>query len=294
MILVNAANGNQGKLITPRLIAAGVEVRGCVRSERSAAVLRMAGVADVTIGDISQPDVIACAMKGVDKVYYICPGIHPREREIGMAWIDAAKAEGVKHFVFSSVLHAVLTDLVQHEIKRDVEEYLISSGLEFTILQPAIYMAPRRIKAAFESGVFKAAWSLDRSQSLVDVDDVAQVASLVLTNSEAHAAATYELVGPGRYSARDMGAVIAKVMGRPVPVEEISVEAYAQFLFGDRNPGEIPHEYRVVQSLRSRYSSDDFIGNSNVLTWLLGRTPTTFEKFVTAQYTAFEESAAAV
>jgi uncharacterized protein YbjT (DUF2867 family) len=291
MILVNAANGNQGKLIVPKVIAAGLDVRGCVRSERSAAELRAAGVADVIVGDISQPDVIARAMKGVEKVYYVCPGIHPREREIGIAWIDAAKREGVKHFVFSSVLHAVLTDLVQHEIKRDVEEYLLSSGLEFTILQPSIYMAPRRIKAAFESEVFKAAWSLDRRQSLVDLGDVAQVAATVLMNSEAHAAATYELVGPGCYTARDMGAVISQVMGRTVAVEEISAEAYAQFLFGDRDPSEMPHEYRVVRSLHSRYSSDDFIGNSNVLTWLLGRAPTSFEQFVAAQYAAFVRSA---
>jgi hypothetical protein len=29
-----------------------------------------------------------------------------------------------------------LLDLVQHEVKRDIEEHLLSSGLEFTILQP--------------------------------------------------------------------------------------------------------------------------------------------------------------
>jgi hypothetical protein len=53
----------------------------------------------------------------------------------------------------------------------------------------------------------------------------------------------------------------------------------------------MPHEYRVVRSLHSRYSSDDFIGNSNVLTWLLGRAPTSFEQFVAAQYAAFVRSA---
>ena len=292
MILVNAANGNQGKLIIPKLIAAGLPVRGCVRSERSAAELRAKGVAEVIVGDITQPDVIARAVAGIEKVYYVCPGIQPLEREIGMAWIDAARTAGVKHFVFSSVLHAVLTDLVQHEIKRDVEECLLSSKLEFTILQPAIYMAPRRVKAAFESGVFRSAWSLDRSQSLVDIADIAEVAAKVLIDSAAHAAATYELVGPGRYTARDMGAIIAQVMGRPVRVEEITAAAYASFLFGDRDLSEMPHEVKVVESLHARYSSDDFIGNSNVLTWLLGRVPTSFEQFVAAQYAAFADGQA--
>ena len=53
------------------------------------------------------------------------------------------------------MLHAITTDLVQHEIKRDIEEHLLSSGLDFTILQPANYMLDHRLKPAFERGVFE-------------------------------------------------------------------------------------------------------------------------------------------
>jgi uncharacterized protein YbjT (DUF2867 family) len=128
LLLVTAAHGNQGKLLIPRLLAAGVALRASVRSDESARTLRAAGVTDIVVGDLSDPDVLAQAMNGVEKVYYIGPALHPREREMGSAAIDAARAAGVQHFVFSSVLHAIITDLVQHEIKRDLEEYLISSG----------------------------------------------------------------------------------------------------------------------------------------------------------------------
>src|SRR3546814_12600887 len=94
-------------------------------------------------------------MLGVDQIYQIGPSAHPREREMGFQMIDAAKKAGVAHFVFSSVLHAITTDLVQHEIKRDIEEHLLSSGLDFTILQPANYMAPWRLPSAFREGVFR-------------------------------------------------------------------------------------------------------------------------------------------
>ncbi len=280
MILVNAANGQQGKLLVPKLIEKGAEVRACVQSERSAAELRAAGVTDVVIGDISDPELIARALHGVAKVYHVCPGILPLEREIGFAWIDAAKREGVAHFVFSSVLHAIISDLVQHEIKRDIEEHLLSSGLEFTILQPTIYMAPRRFRRIFETGVLRAGWSLDRQQSLVDIGDVTDVASAVLLDSERHAGATYELAGTGRYTAHDMGEVIARVLGKPIRVEQIDSDEYLKGLFGDNSTR--PHEASVGRSLTSRYSSHDFIGNPNVLTWLLGRPPTTFEQFVEA------------
>ena len=116
--------------------------------------------------------------------------------------MDAARRRGRSPFRLQlSVLHAILTDLVQHEIKRDIEEYLLSSGLEFTILQPTNFMVPMRLRAAFEHGVFRLTWTLERYQSLVDIGDIAEVAAAVLTEGERHWGATYELASPGRYTA---------------------------------------------------------------------------------------------
>jgi len=285
MILVNAANGQQGRLLVPKLLQANQNVRACVRTEKSAAALRAMGV-DVIVGDLADPAIVAQAIEGITKVYHVCPGIQPLEREIGIAWIDAAASAGVAHFVFSSVLHPVLTDLVQHKIKRDIEEHLISSGLEYTILQPAIYMAPRRFGPAIASGVLRAGWSLDRLQSLVDLNDVTDVAAMVLLDSARHAMATYQLVGQGRYTAHDMGATIARVTGHAMRVEEVDADTYLRGLYGDRDLSQIPHEASVSRSLRARYSSNDFLGNPNVLTWLLEREPTSFEQFIRALHHA--------
>ncbi len=291
MILVNAANGQQGKLLVPKLLAAGAQVRACVRSERSAAELTAAGVADVVVGDLADPALIARAVEGVEAVYHVCPGLHPQERALGMAWIDAARAAGVRHFVFSSVLHAILTDLVQHEIKRDIEEHLLSSDLDFTILQPTIYMAPRRFGKVFETKVLKTGWSLDRQQSLVDLGDVTDVAAAVLTDRERHAGATYELVGPGRMTARDMGEIIGRVIGEPIRVERVDADTYIRNLFGVADLSTLPHEASVGRSLDLRYSSNDFVGNPNVLTWLLGRAPTSFEQFIARLHAASADAA---
>lgn len=163
MILVTAANGNQGKLLIPKLLAANQSVRACVQSKGSAEHMHALGVQEVLVGDISEQAVVARAVSGVEKIYHVGPTAHPREREMGFAIIDAARAEGVGHLVFSSVLHAIITDLVQHEIKRDIEEHLLSSGLEFTILQPSNYMMPWRLRPAFEKGVFELSWSLRAS-----------------------------------------------------------------------------------------------------------------------------------
>ena len=287
MILVTAGFGNQGKLLVPKLLAAGQQVRACVQTQSSAESLRALGVQDVVVGDISEPVTMQRAVQGVDKVYHVGPTVHPCERDMGFAIVDAARAEGVQHFVFSSVLHAIITDLVQHEIKRDIEEHLLSSGLEFTILQPSNYMLPLKLRPAFERGVFELSWALDRRQSVVDLGDVTDVACTVLTDTERHAGATYELAAPGRFTAHDLGAIIARVLGRPIEVRQIDADTYLRAWFGDADPAQFPHQAKVLRAISARYSSHDFIGNPNVLTWLLGRPPTTFEEYVRQQYGMF-------
>jgi uncharacterized protein YbjT (DUF2867 family) len=287
MILVTAANGNQGRLLVPKLIAAGQRVRACVRSQASAEQLQALGAHETVAGDISEPAVLARAITGVEKVYHVGPTIHPRERDMGFAVVDAARAEGVKHLVLSSVLHAITTDLVQHEIKRDIEEHLLSSGLEFTILQPANYMLPLKLRPVFEKGVFELSWSLERRQSLVDLADVTDVACMALTDSERHAGATYELAAPGRYTAHELGRIISRVLGRQIAVREIDADTYLRAWVGDADPREVTHQVRVLRAITARYSSHDFVGNPNVLTWLLGRPPTTFEAYVRRQQEVF-------
>ena len=272
----------------PKLLAAGQSVRACVQSEASADYLRRLGVAEAVVGDLSDQDFIARLMQGVHSVYHIGPTLDPAERAMGFAMVNAAQAAGVNHFVFSSVLHAITTDLIQHEIKRDIEEHLLSSGLEFTILQPSNYMLPFRLKPVFEEGVFRLAWSLDRRQSMVDLEDLTDVAARVLREPQRHAAATYELVGPGRFTAYDIGRALSNVLGREIRVEQIDLARFVRARFGDQDSGKLRYQLETAGAISARYSSHDFLGNPNVLTWLLGRTPTSFEDFARREHAAFQ------
>lgn len=292
MILVTAAGGNQGKLLVPKLLQRGERVRASVHSEASAARLRRLGLDDVVVGDLADLEVQRRAVDGVAKVYHVGATLSPGERAMGIGLIDAARDAGVEHFTFSSVLHSIVTDLVQHEIKRDVEEHLLASDLEFTILQPSNFMLPLKLRPAFSRGVFELSWALDRRQSLVDLDDLTDVAVMTLTDSARHAAATYELVAPGRFTAHELGAIIGRVLGRPIAVTEIDADTYATAWLGDRDPATAPHQLAVLRSISARYSAHDFLGNPNVLTWLLGREPTSYEHFVRREWDAHRKAAA--
>ncbi len=77
------------------------------------------------------------------------------------------------------------------------------------------------------------------------------------------------------------------MLGRSIDVREIDADTYAQAWLGDRDPADAPHQLAVLRSISARYSAHDFIGNPNVLTWLLGREPTSYEAFVTREWTTF-------
>ena len=242
---------------------------------------------EVLVGDLAEPGFLARAMQGARCVYHVGPTLHPQERAIGFAAVDAARAAQVQHFVFSSVLHAIITDLLQHEIKRDVEEYLLASGLDFTILQPANYMLPFRLKPVFEDHVFRLTWSLDRRQSMVDLEDVADAAALVLGEPDRHNGATYELAGPGRLTAHDIGRILTGVLDREIAVEQIDTAAFVRSRFGGSDTETFRYQERAAQAIAARYSAREFVSNPNVLTWLLGRASTSFEAFARREHKAF-------
>jgi uncharacterized protein YbjT (DUF2867 family) len=162
--------------------------------------------------------------------------------------------------------------------------------MEFTILQPANYMLRHRLKPAFAEGVFRLSWALDRYQSMVDLGDVTEVAAAVIAESGQHAGATYELVAPGRYTAHDLAEIIAEAAGREVIAERIDSEVFLKAALGTDSLAKFPYEARVSRAISKRYSSHDFIGNPNVLTWLLGRPPTTFEQFTQKAFDEFGTS----
>jgi len=54
--------------------------------------------------------------------------------------IDAAKAAGVKHFIYTSFSKNMDADFPLRNAKREVEAYLKTSGLTYTILRPGYFM----------------------------------------------------------------------------------------------------------------------------------------------------------
>ncbi len=287
MILVMAAHGNQGKLLLPKLRDAGFKIRAFRATPGRENELKALGATEVIAGDATDRNLLRKVLDGVETVYHIGPTTHPQELEMGLAMVSAAAETNVGHFIYSSVLHAIASKMPQHKLKRDVEERIIESGLNFTILQPADYMMPNALPPAFDTGVFDWLYGPDQLQAMVDLYDFADVVVKVAREREKHFGATYELCA-GNYSGNDIAATIASVIGKPVDVRVLKADKwFADFYGGGSGPG-YKYQSAVIRAVALWYDQYTFAGNSNVLTWLLGHPPTTFEQFIQREWAAFK------
>jgi hypothetical protein len=79
------------------------------------------------------------------------------------------------------------------------------------------------------------------------------------------------------------------VVGHEIKVERFDVEVFVRERFGNLEPEALQHMLRMNLAIARHYSNHDFVGNANVLSFLLGRAPTTFEAFVRREYASFKE-----
>ena len=137
-VLAVGVAGKVAGLVVPALVARGVRVRGLVRKPDQADDAKRRGATEVAVGDLADLQSLRAALEGVDAVFHVGPVFAPNEIQMGRNIIQAAARAGVRKFVFSSVMHPILSQLPNHAAKAQVEEFLINSDLDYTILHPTV------------------------------------------------------------------------------------------------------------------------------------------------------------
>ncbi len=278
MILITGAAGKTGRAIIQALAKREKTVRAFVHRSDQVSSLEALGVEDVLVGDLCNPVDMEQAVQGVRAIYHIAPNVSPDELPIGETSIAAAQSAGVEHFVFHSVLHPQIEAMPHHWQKMRIEELLFESGLPFTILQPTVYM--QNVLAHWdqilENGIYPVPYSLETRLSLVDLEDVAHAAAIVLTEP-GHTGATIELVGTPTMSQMEIAKMLAEQLGRPIEAEVVSLEAWEQEA---RKSGLGDYQILTLTKMFCYYESYGFTGNSNAMSCLLRRQPTSFADFV--------------
>jgi uncharacterized protein YbjT (DUF2867 family) len=299
LILVTCASGKQCKYLVPILAAKWKRLRLQVNSSASKARLqKQFPNAEVIQADLANSVEVPNLMKGVTSVYHVGPSFHPHETSIAYSMIDAAVQESktgqFQHFVLSSVLNSQFRKMLNHDCKRYEEEYLMESGLAYTILQPAHFMDtfPVGMLMAQEAApaVYKANWDPDIPFSFVSTKDLSAAAAKVLEDREKHFYAVYPLVSVRNTTYRQKVDIVSQVLGKEIKVEQRSFEESVQALLamlGMGKPNEVDPRVRdAAERMLLFYNRRGLLGNENVLTWLLGREPTGHEEWVKGEVEA--------
>ena len=271
MILVTGAAGKTGKAVVKALAAKGASVRALVRRTEHVDALKALGAAKVSVGSFEDRGALVLATAGTQAVYHICPNVSASELAFARAVADAAKEQNVERFVYHSVLHPQIEAMPHHWQKMRTEEMLFAGGFDLTILQPTAYM--QNILGVWPGivaeGAFRVPYPVETRLSLVDLDDVAEAAALVLTTN-GYSGATYELVGTSPLSQTEVAAAIGEALKRNVRAEAETVEAWEARARASCM-GE--HERMTLAAMFRYYAEHGLVGNPITLSWLLGRPP---------------------
>jgi NAD(P)H dehydrogenase (quinone) len=278
VILVTGAAGKTGQAVIKALVAGRQPVRALVRRDEQTQIVKSLGAKEAIVGDMRDATILRRAALGVHAIYHICPNVSPEEIQIGKTAIAAAREARVERFVFHSVMHPQTEAMTHHWNKLRVEEALFESGLAYTILQPSSYMQNvlGGWKGIVERGVYTVPYTVEARMSMVDLDDVAQAAAVVLTEP-GHLGATYELAGPEVLTQTQIAEILSKHLKRPVRAEQITIEAWT---LQARASGMGEYQIETLLKMFRYYDRNGFWGNPHTLSQLLGRTPTKFDIFV--------------
>jgi uncharacterized protein YbjT (DUF2867 family) len=214
-ILVTGPTGNVGKHVVSLLAELGCDVRALVRDPGKASLPE--GV-DVARGDLSSPHTLVAALRDVDSVYLMWPGLAVEPRVVELL------AEHVRRVVYLSADVPDLADGEQPTIfHQEIERLIRQSELTWTFVR-AIDFATNTLGWAdqIKRGVVCLPYG-QASRSLIHERDIADVVVHVLS-SDGHDGARYVITGPESITQAEIVGIIGEAIGRDVRWEELPLE----------------------------------------------------------------------
>ena len=245
MILVVGATGVLGGMITQRLLGEGKEVRILVRHNSPAEQMAVQGMATSArslmdagahpvYGDLKDRYSLDGACDGIETVITTANSamrggedtVDTVDRQGNRNLIEAARAAGVKQFIFTSFLGAHPNSPVPlFQAKAETEAALAESGMPYTVLAPNFFMESW---VGMVAGIpLQAVQPItlvgegQRLHSLISVGDVAAFAAAAV----GHPGAINQrlaLGGPEPLSWRGIVDTFGQVLGRELPVQFVA------------------------------------------------------------------------
>ncbi len=219
-IAVTGATGHLGGRVARRLADAGRPQLLLVRDPARAPQLPGAAVAKAGFAD---RDAVRHALDGVPAVLMVSASESTDRVDQHRAFVDAAALAGVAHLVYVSFAGAAPD--ATFTLARDhwaTEQHIRASGMRFTFLRDNLYadFLPAMVG---EDDVLRGPAG-DGRVAAVAQDDIADAATAVLTDPDAHVGRTYDLTGPEALTFHEIAAVLSEATGRTITYHPETVE----------------------------------------------------------------------
>lgn len=245
MHVVFGANGRAGGETARALIKRGEAVRVVLRRKEQAAPWEAAG-ARVAVASIDDAEAVAAALDGASGAFLLNPppvtgDPYARTEEIGAALAEGARHAGLaKAVVLSSVgaQHASGTGVIA-TLNR-IEALLADAAPAIAFLRPGYFVETwsEVSDAAATDGVLPSFLEPEMKIPMVSTIDVGRAAAELLCETWS-GNRIVELGGPQDWSAGDVAAAFAEVLGRPVSPSFVLPEARAAVLAEAGVPREV-------------------------------------------------------
>ncbi|TNJ42100.1 SDR family oxidoreductase [Phaeobacter sp. B1627] len=227
-IAITGATGQLGRLVIHDLIPlVGAEkIIALARSPEKAADL---GVA-VRAADYDAPETLDAALAGIATLLLISGSEIGKRTPQHAAVIKAAQANGVKHIVYTSLLHADTSTLGLAGEHRETEALLKQCGIPYTILRNGWYTEnyTGSLPGAVQAGAVLGAAGNGRISSATRAD-YAAAAAAVLTGS-GFENTTIELAGDVAFTLADLAAEASRQTGKTIPYSNLPSGEFAKVL----------------------------------------------------------------
>ncbi|MBI1911123.1 MAG: NmrA/HSCARG family protein [Deltaproteobacteria bacterium] len=236
IILVTGATGHQGGAVAKALLDKGFQVRALTRDpiKPAAEVLTRRG-AQVVRGDLNDRASISDILRGVYGVFSVQTFFEQgTEGEVlqGKLLAEEAKAAGIEHFIYSSVVSADKKTGVPHfESKWQIEEHIRSLGLKATIFRPVFFMYNFNSPQLYQSilnGTLPLALKPETKLYMLAVEDHAAFVAMAFEKPNDYMGKAIELAGDVM-TMPEAADVLSRVMNRPVKFVEVPISEVRKF-----------------------------------------------------------------
>lgn len=288
-ILVTGATGHLGNAVTNSLLektgAANVTI--LVRDAEKAVDFKNKGV-KIAIGDYSDYASLIAAFKGIDKIYLVSGNDIANRAAQQDTVINAAKAAGVKHIIYSSFQRksdspgSPIDFIASSHLQ--TENTLKASGLTYTLLQHTLYADIIPLFAGeqlLETKTIFLPAAQGKTAFAVRTDLAEAGANVLLDETGKFDNKAIELTGPAAVSWEQIAASISEITGQPIVYVAPSADEFTAALTG----AGVPAEYiGLFAGFSQAIAIGEFDGVNSELENLLGRKPLTVAEYLKSVY----------